>query len=167
MFSLAVNCTDCEHAYKQWLCGVTIPRCADFSSNDTFLQVRNAGQPFLNGSSIPPNSSLRTIPATNSSRNPLIDAQIRPGPYKEILPCQDVCYSLVKSCPSALQFSCPQGRQLNWSYGVRDDSGIITCSYLGAAYYLNDGWSLSARLGSAVYVLGLFWGFFWFMDVRL
>lgn len=139
MYSLAVDCDDCASAYKQWLCAVTIPRCYDFSSDFSYLMPRNAGQAFLNGSSLPDDDPLRKSPITNASRNPLIDSEIKPGPYKEILPCQDLCYDLVRTCPSALGFSCPTGKWLNMSYGWRDPNGDITCSYLGAAYYLNKG----------------------------
>lgn len=137
MYSLAVGCDDCAHAYKQWLCSVTIPRCEDFSSTADYLQVRNAGQAFINGSALPENNAYRTNPVTNVSRNPLIDSEIQPGPYKEILPCLDICSSLVKSCPSTLGFGCPTGDWLNASYGYRSSDGDITCSYLGAAFYLN------------------------------
>lgn len=162
MYSLAVNCTSCEHAYKEWLCAVTIPRCADFSNNATYLQVRNAGQPFLNGSSIPPGSPLRSLPASNHSRNPLIDTRIQPGPYKEVLTCLDVCHTLVRTCPAALEFACPQGPRVNWSYGTRDQSGVITCNYLGAAYYLNAAGRVSLRFGRVFVMLGVFW-FFWLL----
>ena len=156
MFSLAVNCADCAHAYRQWLCSVSIPRCTDFSSSDTFLQVRNAGQPFFNGTSLPSNSQYRQSVASNQSRNPLIDSQIQPGPYKEILPCQDICWNLVKSCPAKLGFACPTGKWLNASYGYRSSNGDMTCSYLGAAYYLNMG----TRLGvwGSMYMLIGMWG---------
>ena len=159
MFSLAVNCTDCATAYKQWLCSVSIPRCADFSSNDSYLLVRNAGQDFINGSALPKNSPFRESVVTNQSRNPIIDSKIKPGPYKEILPCQDICYSLVKNCPTALGFGCPTGKWLNASYGYRDPNGDITCSYLGAAYYLSKG----AKLGiwASVYLLVVMWGAWW------
>ena len=54
----------------------------------------------------------------NTSRNPMIDSVIKPGPYKEMLPCEDICYDLVRSCPAALQFACPlEGHGLNYSYG--------------------------------------------------
>ncbi len=94
----------------------------------------------------------------NSSRNPLIDTNIKPGPYKEVLPCQDLCYTLVQSCPAALGFACPlQGRGLNWSYGVRDPKGDITCSYLGAAYFLNAAGrsDISATMFAIAVVAGL------------
>ncbi|KAJ5608518.1 hypothetical protein N7537_005137 [Penicillium hordei] len=151
MFSLAVSCDDCADAYKQWLCGVTIPRCADYSSNADYLAVRNAGQAFINGSSLPDDSPYRQSVASNTSRNAIIDELIMPGPYKEILPCQDICHTLVQSCPSALGFGCPEGAWMNSSYGYRNSDGIITCSYLGAVYYL----SLGVRLGAWGWVFSL------------
>lgn len=151
MFSLAVSCQDCADAYKQWLCGVTIPRCADYSSNADYLAVRNAGQAFINGSSLPDDSPYRQSVASNTSRNAIIDKQIMPGPYKEILPCQDICHTLVQSCPSALGFGCPEGAWMNSSYGYRNSDGIITCSYLGAVYYL----SVGVRLGAWSWMFSL------------
>lgn len=143
-YSLARNCDDCARAYKQWLCAVTIPRCADFSATDPWLMARNLGQPFVNGSVVTApqfhvDQSLLTSVASNSSRNPLIDTDIEPGPYKEVLPCTDLCYDLVQSCPASLGFACPlAGAGLELSYGTRsNNSGVITCSYLGAAYYLS------------------------------
>ena len=48
----------------------------------------------------------------------MIDDIIRPGPYRELLPCKDICYNLTRSCPAALQFTCPlEGYGLNYSYG--------------------------------------------------
>jgi calcium channel MID1 len=161
-YSLSKDCDDCAAAYKQWVCAVTIPRCQDYSSQDPWLQPRNMGQGFYNNASMLSSSLLQqqynpmpSAPgnsiaqqqtfissfATNSSRNPtIIDEIIMPGPYKEVLPCEDLCYSLVQSCPAMLGFGCPYpGRGLEASYGIRNDAGIITCSYLGAVYYLNDG----------------------------
>ncbi|KIX09914.1 uncharacterized protein Z518_00995 [Rhinocladiella mackenziei CBS 650.93] len=150
-YSLARNCDDCARAYKQWLCAVTIPRCADYSNKSPFLQPRNLGQPFVNGSSISSSQfnvdqALLNAVATNSSRNPIIDESIQPGPYKEVLPCIDLCYDLVQSCPASLGFACPlTGAGLEASYGQRsNDSGVISCSYLGAAYYLSDAERMTA-----------------------
>ena len=159
-YSLAVSCNDCASAYKKWLCAVTIPRCYDFSSSLPFLQPRNAGQPFLNGTSITDNQ-LTMSPITNASRNPIIDNVIRPGPYKEILPCQDLCYDLARTCPAALAFRCPTGKWLNASYGVRNPNGDITCNYLGAAYYLNSAWSFHDRTHVLLYAVAAFWVFLW------
>jgi calcium channel MID1 len=145
-YSLVRNCTDCARAYKQWLCAVTIPRCDDYNKTGPGLIARNVAQPFANGSSISTlpgwNSELQQplldSVATNSSRNPIIDRDIRPGPYKELLPCEDLCYDLVQSCPAALGFSCPlRGRGLEESYGFRSGADNLTCSYLGAAFFLS------------------------------
>lgn len=159
-YSLAVSCNDCALAYKKWLCAVTIPRCYDFSSSLPFLQPRNAGQSFLNGTSITDNQ-LTMSPITNASRNPMIDNVIRPGPYKEILPCQDLCYDLARTCPAALTFRCPKGKWLNASYGVRDPNGDITCNYLGAAYFLNSAWSFYGRTHVLLYAVAAFWVLLW------
>ncbi|KAF3907324.1 hypothetical protein ABW21_db0208615 [Orbilia brochopaga] len=152
------SCRDCDAAYKTWLCATTIPRCADYSSNDTFLAVRERGagnkgpkKAFLEDGRIidivDPNnvntsSSSAAAPAQTSgvkaaSRNVLIDEVVSPGPYKEIKPCMDLCWSLVQSCPASLGFSCPSGARGMESYGWRSDDGDITCSYLGAAYFLS------------------------------
>lgn len=138
-YSLARNCTDCAADYKNWLCAVSIPRCEDFSSKAAFLQPRNVATTFINGSSPDQeayeNSTLRERLYANSSRNSLIDQSIQPGPYKEVLPCEDLCYSLIQSCPAKLGFSCPKpGLGLEHSYGRRSNDGSMTCSYLGAVY---------------------------------
>ena len=160
-YSLATNCTKCAASYKEWLCAVSIPRCEDFSNPAPYLQIRNVGQPFYNNDSMldtdfllsnfQPMHNAPTVQgsnafeqtfnwtfATNRSRNPQIDTVIRPGPYKEVLPCEDLCYSLMQDCHAGLGFNCPyRGRGLEVGYGQRNSSGNITCSYLGAVYYLN------------------------------
>ena len=168
-YSLAKGCDDCAAAYKEWLCAVSIPRCEDYSRTDGFLLPRNVGQQFYNNDSYLPISvtnasyhpmsdaptldgspafqqTLLSSLATNSSRNPdLIDQQIMPGPYKEVLPCEDLCWGLVQSCPASLGFGCPYpGRGLEAGYGKRSPNGSITCSYLGAVYDINAGSSLVA-----------------------
>ncbi|USW49850.1 Putative stretch-activated cation channel Mid1/Calcium influx-promoting protein Ehs1 [Septoria linicola] len=178
-YSLAKGCDDCAAAYKEWLCAVSIPRCEDFSNPAAHLQVRNVGQAFYNDTKLEDEFlhsnyiSMDDAPtvdgttawdqtyissfATNRSRNGQIDDIIKPGPYKEVLPCEDLCYSLMQSCPASMQFACPYpGRGLERGYGKRD--GDLTCSYLGAVYYMNDGMrvemSLVRTLGVAV-VTGL------------
>ncbi|KXT05893.1 hypothetical protein AC578_393 [Pseudocercospora eumusae] len=169
-YSLAKNCTDCAAAYKEWLCAVSIPRCEDFSNQAPYLQPRNVGQKFYNNDSMLDSDFLLSnfVPmtkaptlegsnayqqtynwsfATNRSRNQMIDEVIQPGPYKEVLPCEDLCYSLMQSCPASIQFGCPYpGRGLEVSYGKRSTSGL-TCSYLGAVYYLNGATSSITNAG--------------------
>lgn len=145
-YSLARGCDDCRAAYKNWLCSVAIPRCSDITETDNFLQPRALSQAFPNGSYIDaalaeqyPNSS-----AFNSSRNPFIDETIYPGPYKEVLPCDDLCFNLVQSCPSEIGFGCPMrgAYGYNTSYGRRteaDSNGAVTCNYPGSAHYYSAG----------------------------
>ena len=102
------------------------------------------GQPFPNGTYL---SQDQIIFANNSvflnaSRNPNIDTFVQPGPYKEVLPCDDLCHNLVQSCSSAMSFACPRVGRIgfNASYGqmpnpaFSDQIGQITCNYPGAAY---------------------------------
>lgn len=145
-YSLAVTCDNCTTAYKRWLCAVTIPRCEDYSSSKPYLQVRGIGQNFTNGSMptdrfgdttfSPANKSILYM---NSSRFPLIDESVQPGPYKEVLPCIDLCYGLVQSCPASLQFACPlpgKGRNQSYSSGV-DGDGRPVCNIPGSFGVMN------------------------------
>ncbi|KAI4165750.1 MAG: hypothetical protein LQ342_000693 [Letrouitia transgressa] len=140
-YSLARNCTDCENAYKSWLCAVTIPRCHDFSSDLEYLIPRNINaSKFFNGTLVPSDEAEGTLFSAQNkssayfsqSRNPLIDQQINPGPYKEMLPCEDLCYGLVQSCPAALDFACPlKGYGLNYSYGSYVKDTEWKCNWPG------------------------------------
>jgi calcium channel MID1 len=92
--------------------------------------------------------------AYNRSRNPMIDKDIRPGPYKEMLPCEDLCFDIVRSCPAQLGFSCPNSPARELTYGKRDPTGQqLTCSFPGAVVKLNVQGSasvLSPHLGHAI-----------------
>jgi calcium channel MID1 len=152
-YSLARTCDNCRQSYKAWLCSVMIPRCMDFSAEADWLHPRNIAQEFPNGTSLddstfPSFDIYKNAMFFNTSRNPLIDEQVKPGPYKEILPCDDLCYNIVQSCPAAMGFDCPRPGQLgfNHSYGLRPNAsqkGALTCNYPGAAYGLSDGSSLT------------------------
>ncbi|CAN6604879.1 stretch-activated cation channel Mid1p [Trichomonascus vanleenenianus] len=126
-YSMVRDCDDCANSYKQWLCAVTIPRCTDWTLDQSFLFPRPAG----------------------TSRNPMINHFIRPGPYKEILPCADLCYGIVQDCAPSFGFQCPKkGQGLESSYGFYSDNGYVSCSYPGAVYFLN---------GSSRLTIGFFW----------
>ncbi|KAJ6438669.1 calcium permeable channel [Purpureocillium lavendulum] len=126
-YSLARTCDDCMTAYKRWLCTVSIPRCEDFASNNAFALVRNAGQAFPNGTKLSTDAlnTFGNLPFSMVSRNPFIDQTIQPGPYKEMLPCEDICYNVVQSCPAKIGFVCPRPKLVafQYSYGQRDANG--------------------------------------------
>ncbi|ORY93463.1 stretch-activated Ca2+-permeable channel component-domain-containing protein [Syncephalastrum racemosum] len=129
-YSLVRNCTDCYNAYKAWLCGVTIPRCTSSIEN----------QPVESTS---PSRCVRQI-AENASRNPWIDDTMTPGEWTELLPCIDLCYHVVQSCPPFMQFNCPTGdlaplQYGYWQKGAVDVNGTVlqygidhpTCNRVG------------------------------------
>jgi calcium channel MID1 len=170
-FSLVRDCDDCAGSYKNWLCAVTIPRCMDYSSTLPYLASRSSTKlfwnetangwqkhpfmPLLNQTQVDNfvrsggweagaggNQSTSKV----SSRNPKIDEIVKPGAYKEVKPCKDLCWSLVQGCPSPLGFQCPRdgswGKEM--SYGERDGEGDVTCSYLGAVYFLSAAGKINA-----------------------
>lgn len=134
-YSLVSNCDDCMDAYKRWLCTVAVPRCEDYTSPSAFAIKRNVGQPFPNGTMLPDSEieSLSSKVYHNVSRNRFIDEEIAPGPYKEILPCEEICYEVVQKCPAAIGFKCPRPKMtaFNVSYGRRDDEDSLACNYPG------------------------------------
>lgn len=137
-YSLVKTCDDCRQAYKRWLCTVSMPRCEDILSDNDYSIMRNTGQVFPNGTRLALDiiAGLGKDPAFNVSRNRFIDTTIKPGPYKEILPCDDVCYDVVQSCPAKIGFNCPQPGMYGYatSYGQRnDDSPDVTCNFPGEA----------------------------------
>lgn len=106
-YSLVRNCTDCYRDYKTWLCAVTIPRCTDASASAGLSQGTEDVQTA---------PAIRYISA-NASRNPWVDDTLRPGEWTELLPCIDLCYHVVQSCPPFLQFYCPEGDLADIQYG--------------------------------------------------
>lgn len=187
-YSIARGCTDCDNAYRNWLCAVTIPRCMDWSSPLPYLADRAATELFYNGTSAALQShaytpALTPVQVTEHSatvgnmtekvlsRNKDIDTVVRPGPYKEIKPCLDLCWTLVQSCPSSFGFACPKlgswAAQL--SYGERE-GGDVTCSYLGAVYFQSSaskwstGWWGGGGSGGIVWSVGVvvvIWSLVW------
>jgi calcium channel MID1 len=142
-YSLARTCDDCAAAYKDWLCLVTIPRCEDFFSNATWLQARAISQPFPDGKMLG-TEELVNLPNTtryNSSRNPLIDQIIRPGPYRELLPCDDLCYKLVQNCPAQMGFGCPLPGSIGFegNYERHQFGSELNCNYPGSAHLPSEG----------------------------
>lgn len=147
-YSLARDCDDCAKAYKSWLCSTSIPRCTGYSSDHSWLQPRGLGQPFPNGTSLSQEilKLENQSAATNGSRNSSIDTSVMPGPYKEVLPCDEICYSLVQSCPASIGFNCPLPGDIGFAttYGSRPEGmkgdvngriSNITCNYPGVAYF--------------------------------
>jgi calcium channel MID1 len=139
----------------------------DYTTTKPWLQERNVAQPFPNKTMLADSfvASVQNILYWNSSRNPKIDTEIQPGPYKEILPCEDLCYDLVQSCPAVMGFACPRPGRIGFasSYGRRpngsdEQDGQITCNYPGAAYHYN----AAGMVGPCVWVVLVgvaLWGF--------
>lgn len=124
-----------------------MPRCEDIDATDEWLHPRNI---ILPDNSTVPQYSNQTNPddpdqrpmrdrfAFSQSRNPMIDTLIDPGPYKELLPCEDLCFDIVRACPAQLQFACPNDPARSLTYGKRDSTNKnLTCNFPGAVVDLN------------------------------
>lgn len=158
------------------MCSVLMPRCEGWSATQPWLMPRNVNVQFPNGDPAPgptlfgnvsnangDDNPAKTYPkdvqrwAYSKSRNPLIDDQIKPGPYKELLPCEDLCYDIVRSCPAKLGFACPQGPSLRLQYGTRDGDDIKTlkCNFPGAVVNLNTvrAWAVKGMVTRNMWVL--------------
>ncbi|KAK1760803.1 stretch-activated Ca2+-permeable channel component-domain-containing protein [Echria macrotheca] len=139
-YSLVRNCTHCATAYKDWLCSILMPRCEDFDNPAPYLHPRAMAQPFPNGDTLDEATRaqfpLADTRAFRQSRVSQIDDIIKPGPYKELLPCEDLCYNIIQSCPASFNFGCPRPGVVgfNSSYARRDPSGLLTCNYPGSAH---------------------------------
>lgn len=183
-YSLARTCDDCASSYKTWLCAVTIPRCEDFTSwspvqfpkgprdlanssmiglggSQSYLMARNLAQAPIPGAQVPLEALQDPVEmswlATNSSRNNnTIAGRIQPGPYNEVLPCEDLCFSLVRDCPASLGFSCPApgSKMLRASYGEpgQAQNGASLCSAPGSVFKEN-----AAGVGAALH-WWMLWG---------
>lgn len=106
------TCGDCAAAYKNWLCAVSIPRCTTARTDYYIFRSKS------------------------DNRNDYLNSQVKPiSNYYEILPCIDMCYSMVRDCPADFGFSCPNQKGSNLlylSYNTYDDDlGFDTCNYVG------------------------------------
>lgn len=153
-YSLVAGCDNCTAAYKDWLCAVAIPRCEDFSASlssqilidgattvdSKALMPRNIGQSFPNGTqpdlmfNATSMANFTSRMYANSSRLTVIDQVVRPGPYMEFLPCEDLCFSLVRMCPASMGFACPNGRGLQRTYGP-----ATQCNLPGSVFIVSKG----------------------------
>lgn len=142
-YSILRSCDDCRESYRQWLCATTIPRCADSTTDKSFLFYRGV----------------------NSSRTNFINDVIQPGPYKEVLPCIDLCYGIMQDCPSSFGFACPkQGLPgFDGAYYLKEGTGSdVTCNYPGVVYTPNSAATLTSMVGRVSAVMVLFASIFIF-----
>ncbi|VEU21474.1 DEKNAAC102351 [Brettanomyces naardenensis] len=104
------TCDDCKYSYKQWLCAVSIPRCS--SENSKYYREYSS----------------------SDGRNSFVKDTIDPPlAYSEILPCIDMCDSIVRDCPADFGFTCPlQSDFAGISYGVPNQLDDFTvCNSVG------------------------------------
>ncbi|AET39010.1 Mid1p Ecym_3533 [Eremothecium cymbalariae DBVPG len=119
IYSPLRRCEDCASSYKNWLCAVSIPRCTTDESD--YYVFRKS----------------------SDNRNDLINDSIEPtSDYYEILPCINMCYAMVRDCPSEFNFACPNKSKypnlLYSSYREYIESAVIPCNFVGNMRELSD-----------------------------
>ncbi|KAH3898723.1 related to Stretch-activated cation channel MID1 [Saccharomycodes ludwigii] len=124
IYSTLRTCDDCALSYKNWLCTVTIPRCS--SEQNGYYLHRNK----------------------SDNRNDYINNNIVPiSDYYEILPCIEMCFNIVRDCPSTFGFACPKlttkpnenepdtfllynSYQISVDADITNDESLLTCNYI-------------------------------------
>lgn len=107
------SCKDCSKSYRDWLCAVTIPRCTS-TKEDYYIHRKS-----------------------HKNRNPFINEKIKPlSDYYEVPPCIEMCYHMVRDCPSDFGFACPDQKNQKdlfyRSYGSFNAHSLQdTCNYIG------------------------------------
>lgn len=107
------TCEDCRSSYQDWLCAVTIPRCGVTQGEFNIYRKKT------------------------ENRNQFINENIKPlSDYYEIPPCIEMCYYMVRDCPSDFGFACPSKDSYEGlfrrSYNYYDPSkSEITCNFIG------------------------------------
>ncbi|GAA5990338.1 hypothetical protein JCM10908_007324 [Rhodotorula pacifica] len=137
LYSVVSKCSDCLDAYRDYVCAVTMPRCADappgvalnstlpdtFDSNgdligswlvpESYQTSLVRSEPFASRTPLfgPANLSSTFPFLFNTSSYPPTPANLAresPFPYIEIPPCLDVCNLVQARCPPFLGFVCPK-----------------------------------------------------------
>lgn len=153
-YSPVQTCDTCKTAYRDWLCAVAMPRCADplptVSGNTTAASYDVLD---LTGSSTGINEA--TLPyilnRQNNSRQSYIDSEdgLDARSYGEVLPCIYTCYFVARSCPQPLiEWACPQWDiTAQGSYGTFADAGTegIGGGKNGGAGSTNERWGGPTR----------------------
>ncbi|KAA8900883.1 stretch-activated Ca2+-permeable channel component-domain-containing protein [Sphaerosporella brunnea] len=112
------DCDDCAAAYKTWLCAVTIPRCMDYSAN-SHTSPHAHRTLFLNASS----NGWQKHPWMPVLDDQEVSQWQQSGGWLGTGNNQSVVL-----LPQPYGFGCP---------GEGSRRGDVTCSYLGAVYFLS------------------------------
>ena len=123
LYSPLVTCADCAAAYRNWLCAISLPRCAEYTTTTSSLTAAATITPALSvlNASSPRNQSL---PAFTDS-------------YTVVQPCIEVCNAADRACPPFLGFRCPLPQYTaSQSYGVgfidASEEGVVAVGSTGA-----------------------------------
>lgn len=110
VYSPIRSCDNCRETYKNWLCAMVLPKCTTLDEEPYVLrEVNRSRSDFLNYVVQPPNE------------------------YYEVMPCIDMCYAIVRDCPSDFSFGCPTVNEtILKSYAFSSGTNTVkTCNLIG------------------------------------
>lgn len=105
VYSHVSTCLDCHEAYRDWLCHVLVPRCADpgAPSNDSGI-FDDDGQSILQ-------AIIQRTPSPASSELGIqgvgMAGIVEQQGMSELAPCLSTCHAVERQCPAFLKFRCP------------------------------------------------------------
>ncbi|KAH9840768.1 stretch-activated Ca2+-permeable channel component-domain-containing protein [Rhodofomes roseus] len=139
LYSPLVTCADCQAAYRNWLCIVSLPRCAEYASPTSSSTTAASSTSTMLGQGaqeplITPTPALAMQNASNP-RNPSLPPFAEN--YTAVLPCLEVCHAADRACPPFLGFQCPLPQYTaGQSYGVgfvdTGEEGVVGGGLTGA-----------------------------------
>ncbi|KAH9916536.1 stretch-activated cation channel Mid1 [Fomitopsis serialis] len=140
LYSPIVTCADCQAAYRNWLCIVSLPRCAEYTSTTSSSAAATSTSTSMFGQGTAQEPLITPTPAlavqnASSPRNPNLPPFAKN--YTAVLPCLEVCYGADRACPPFLGFQCPLPQYTaGQSYGVgyvdTGEEGVVGGGMTGA-----------------------------------
>ncbi|KAK0552203.1 stretch-activated cation channel mid1 [Tilletia horrida] len=127
-YSFVSTCDDCINAYRDWVCGVVLPRCTDPLTDPDDQSAASQNGKDLTGASTGTNTRLlpyivnRNVNGSSTSRSPIVDSVLKPGEYGELLPCIYTCHFVSRACPpiNGWTWTCP-----DWDMTAQQDYGTF------------------------------------------
>lgn len=104
-YSHVSTCLDCHEAYRDWLCRMLLPRCADPGPSGNVSGIYDPS-----GAPIPPAIIQRTPEPASSSlgiQGLGLSPEVEQDGMSELAPCLSTCHAVERQCPAFLKFRCP------------------------------------------------------------
>ncbi|KZT63560.1 hypothetical protein DAEQUDRAFT_770506 [Daedalea quercina L-15889] len=118
LYSPLVTCADCQAAYRNWICAVSLPRCAEYASTSS-SSAASTSTAIQGGAQQPLVTATPALSLASASNPRATGLPVYAENYTVVLPCLEVCNAADRACPPFLGFQCPLPQfTASMSYGV-------------------------------------------------